>query len=120
MCDDSQLRRDAPRVPRVHWSRLYGILFVMAGALTSIEFVGPAGAARAVLRGGIALAVFATMALWLRANRAALDYADWCDCATERITVRVIPSSRPELDVPPLPQEEPERVTERERELVLT
>ena len=76
--------------------------------------------ARVVLRGGIALAAFATMALWLRANRAAFDYADWCDCAAEKISVRVIPSRRPAPDMPPLPDEQPERVTERERELVLT
>src|SRR5215470_9151554 len=105
MCDESRVRTDAPRVPRVQWSHLYGVLVVMAGALASVEFAGPASVARAVLRGGIALAAFATMALWLRANRAAFDYADWCECAAEKITVRVIPSCRPELDLPPLPEE---------------
>src|SRR5207245_6900455 len=51
---------------------------------------------------GIALAAFVAMALWIRGNRAAFDYADWCECAAEKITVRVIPSQRPEPERPPL------------------
>jgi len=78
------------------------------------------------LRGGIALAAFVAMALWIRGNRAAFDYADWCECAAEKITVRVIPSRRPEPERPPLADEELERVAsggrvpEPEREVVLT
>ena len=73
-----------------------------------------------------ALAVFVAMALWIRGNRAAFDYADWCECAAEKITVRVIPSRRPEPERPPLADEELERVAsggrvpEPEREVVLT
>src|SRR5712692_9870636 len=106
MCNGTRAWRDAPTVPRVRWSRLYGILAVMATALTSVEFSGPAGLARTALRGGIALAAFAGMALWVRANRAAFDYADWCECAGEKITVRVIPSRRPEPELPPLDDEQ--------------
>jgi hypothetical protein len=34
------------------------------------------------------------MAQWARRNRAALDHLDWCDCASERVTIRVIASRR--------------------------
>ena len=120
MCNETQVRRDAPRLQRVRWSRLYGILVVMASALTSVDVFGPAGLTRAVLRGGIALAAFAGMALWMHANRAAFDYADWCDCAAEKITVRVIPSRQPERERSPLTEDELEPVAERAREAVLT
>src|SRR3989442_15267478 len=113
MCDEGGERTDAPRDPRVRWSRLYGILAVMAGALTSIEAFGPAGSATMALRGGIALAAFVAMALWIRGNRAAFDYADWCEGAAEKITVRGIPSQRPEPERPPPPAEEPERGARR-------
>ena len=120
MCNETRAWADAQRARRVRWSRLYGILAVMASALTSVELFGQAGLARMALRGGIALAAFAGMALWLRANRAGFDYADWCECAAEKITVRVIPSRRPEPERPPLDDEELERVAERAREVVLT
>ncbi len=126
MCSETRVYPDAPRASRLRWSRLYGILAVMAGALTSIEAFGPAGSATMALRGGIALATFVAMALWIRGNRAAFDYADWCECAAEKITVRVIPSCRPEPERPPLEDEELERVVrgghvaEPEREVVLT
>ena len=120
MCNETRAWADAQRPPRVRWSRLYGILAVMASALMSVELFGQPGQARAALRGSIALAAFAAMALWVRANRAAFDYADWCECAAEKITVRVIPSSRPEPELPPLDDEELERVAEPTREVVLT
>src|SRR5438552_10033228 len=126
MCDERRERTDAPREPRVRSSRLYGILAVMAGALTSIEAFGPAGSATMALRGGIALAAFVAMALWIRGNRAAFDYADWCECAAEKITVRVIPSRRPEPERAAPGDEELERVAsggrvaDPEREVVLT
>ena len=120
MCNEAQGGRDIPRLPHVQWSRLYGILVVMASALTSADVFGPTGLTRAVLRCGIAVAAFATMALWVHANRAAFDYADWCDCAAEKITVRVIPSRRPEPERPLLPDQELERVVERRGEVVLT
>ena len=107
--------------PRVRWGRLYTIVAVMGTALTSLEVVGPAGIARTVLRGGITLAAFAAMAFWVRASRAAFDYADWCECAGEKITVRVIPSRRPETEWPLLEDDdELDRAVERERERVLT
>ena len=126
MCSETRVDRGAPRASRLRWSRLYGILAVMASALASVEVFGPAGPAGTALRGGIAVAAFAAMALWVRANRGAFDAAGWCECAAEKITVRVIPSRRPEPERPLLPDQELERVVrggrvaEPEREAVLT
>jgi hypothetical protein len=44
------------------------------------------------------------IALWVRGNRAALDQQDWCECAADTLTVRVIASRRPEACVPRLPE----------------
>src|SRR2546430_17630192 len=110
MCDERRERTDAPREPRVRWSRLYGILAVMAGALTSIEAFGPAGSATMALRGGIALAAFGAMALWKRGNRGAFEYGDWWGGGAGKITGGGIPSQPPEPERPPLAHGEPERV----------
>jgi hypothetical protein len=37
------------------------------------------------------------IAFWIRVNRVALDQQDWCECAADTLTVRVIPSRRPDL-----------------------
>jgi hypothetical protein len=120
MCNGAGALSGAPTTPRVRWDRLYGIVGVMSVGLTSVEFLGPAGIARAALRGTVALGAFAAMALWVRANRAAFDYEDWCECAAEKITVRVIPSRRPEPDPPTLEDDELQRVLGHDREQVLT
>ena len=54
------------------------------------------------LRYLLALSVFLAMAAWLRANRAAFDLQDWCDCAGPQMTVRVIESRRPRPVAVPL------------------
>jgi len=114
MCNGTRAWPDAQRAPQIRWSRLYGILAVMASALMSVELFGPAGLTRAALRGGIALTAFVVMAFWVRANRAAFDYEDWCDCAAEKITMRVIPSRLPEPELPSLEDDDRECVPERE------
>src|SRR5947208_16775004 len=101
MCDGRRERTDAPREPRVRLSRLYGILAVMAGALTSIQALGPTGSATMALRGGIALAAFLAMALWIRGNRAAFGSAARCEWAAEQSTVRASPCPRPAPRPPP-------------------
>jgi len=40
MCNETRAWADAQRARRVRWSRLYGILAVMATALTSVELPG--------------------------------------------------------------------------------
>jgi hypothetical protein len=74
-------------------------------ALALVEVVQPAHAVRVALRCLLTLALFATMAVWLRVNRPALDLQNWCECAGQRMTIRVIESRGPKL--PPTPQELP-------------
>jgi len=50
------------------------------------------------------------MALWARLNRRALDQLGWCECAAATITVRVIPSDRPEPEHAEKAEEEETRV----------
>ena len=114
MCNETRVWPRAPGAPRVRWGRLYAILAVMGTALASVEVVGSAGLSRTALRGGITLVAFAAMAFWVRANRAAFDYADWCECAAAKITVRVISSRPPEPELPPLEDDDREWVPERE------
>ena len=46
--------------------------------------------------------IAATMSVWLRANRPAFDLQNWCDCAGQRMTIRVIESRLPRLTASPL------------------
>jgi hypothetical protein len=106
MCDVTARSGGARTITRPQWGRLYGLVSLPLAALTAVQLVVPPGALRTMAGCGLVLVVFATMALWVRLNRAALDQQDWCDCAWEKVTVRVIPSRRPE----------PERVQEEEEE----
>src|SRR3989442_13198100 len=54
--------------------------------------------------------VSGAMALWTRLNRRALDQLGWCECAAATITVRVIPSDRPEPEHAEKDEEEETRV----------
>jgi len=89
--------------------------------LTGAEVFAPAGLVRAALRAGITLVAFTGMAFWAHANRAGFDYSDWCECASEKTTVRVIPSARPDVE-PPLPLDDDvlEPVLAETREPALT
>ena len=83
-------------LPRPAWGSLYALAGLTLGALAAVEVLVAPGPELTVLRCGLVLAGFGTMALWTRRNRAALDHLDWCDCASARVTVRVIPSHRRE------------------------
>jgi hypothetical protein len=92
---------------RPRWGRLYGVTLSGLAALAVVEVGGPRGLPRAILRVVLALAVFAANAVWIRANRAALDLQEWCDCASQSVTVRVIssrPVTQPAEPSPPEPQ----------------
>jgi hypothetical protein len=70
-------------------------------------------AVRLTLRFLLALGVFASMSAWLRVNRPALDLQNWCDCAGERMTIRVVESSRARPQILPAePPPAPEPVEE--------
>jgi hypothetical protein len=80
---------------------LYGATIPQLAALAALEATAPAAPIRIALRWALALATFAGMGWWVRANRAAFDLENWCDCAPQKMTIRVIESRRP-LPVPSL------------------
>jgi hypothetical protein len=99
--------RFAPR-----WGVLYAVATPPILALVALEAGHIPHAARTILRCLVALGVFVAMGIWLRANRAAFDLQNWCDCAGQRLTVRII-ESRAAAPYRPLvvPESaEPERV----------
>lgn len=106
MCDTTTRSRRARSIPRPRWALLYGLVSLAVAGLAVIEVAAPLGAVGTGLGCGLALGAFAAMALWVRRNGAALDLQEWCECASARVTVRVIPSRRPELPVS-MPAEPP-------------
>jgi len=66
----------------------------MLGALLLAQGLVTTSTERTLLECGLVLVGFAAMVQWTRRNRAALDHLDWCECASSRMTVRVIPSGR--------------------------
>ena len=96
MCGVTERFRGSRTTPRPQWARLYVLVMLMLAALAVVEALGSPGAKLTMLRCGLVLGGFGTMARWTRRNRAALDHLDWCDCASARVTVRVIPSHRRE------------------------
>src|SRR5712691_9300795 len=81
MCDVTPRSGRSRAIPRPRWGLLYGLVTLMLAAL---------GPAQTVLQFGLALSGFGATALWVRLNRMALDQQDWCECAAEKISVRVI------------------------------
>ena len=85
-----QARRAVNATPR--WGLLYARTLSQLAALGAVEAVHSPHVLRMTLRCVLALGVFATMSVWVRANRPALDLQNWCDCAGARMTIRVIES----------------------------
>jgi len=94
--------------PRPRWGRLYGLAGLTLAALATVEVFPSSGPPLTALRCGLALGGLVAMAVWARSNRVALEQQD-CECAADTITVRVIPSRRPE----------PERVEAEEEMRIL-
>src|SRR5712691_3751765 len=88
-------KRDSPAMARPRWTALYGIATSSVAALALTEIAADAFV-RPALESVVGAAALVAIALWLRGNRAALDQQDWCECAADTLTVRVIPSRRPE------------------------
>ena len=93
MCDVTLLAGRALTRPR--WHVLYGVVCPPLAMLGIIEVAAPSAPVRTLLRLALVLGAVAAMAVWVRANRAALDLQDWCECAASTITVRVIESQQP-------------------------
>jgi hypothetical protein len=94
MCgvNDSVDRSSLRQRPR--WSSLYLLAGLMLSVLLAVQAFVASGRERTALQSGLVLAGLFAMAQWARRNRAALDHLDWCDCASERVTIRVIASRR--------------------------
>src|SRR3989454_10654895 len=86
--------------PRPRWGRLYALGGLMLAALAVVEVLVSPRPELTALRCGLVLGGFGAIVQWTRRNRAALDHLDWCDCASERVTMRVIPSRRGSRRVP--------------------
>jgi hypothetical protein len=96
MCTANQISEGVvTKIPRPRWGRLYGIALAGLAVLTLGNVAIP-DVARSPLDGLVAGAVLVAFAWWTRGNRAALDQQAWCECAGETLTVRVVPSRRPE------------------------
>jgi len=93
------------RHPAPAWSALYLIAALDLAGLAAVPVVVPAGDVRRAALGVAALATFAAMALWIRANRIALALEDDAACCTTPLVVRVIraPAGHAvgDVDVPP-------------------
>ncbi len=96
-----------------HWGRLYAIVPLAGSAVALIATTVDAPMIRSLLPWGFVLAVFGTMAWWVRANRVALDRVESCPCAERAIGVRVIRSRPLTMSRPrsPRPRATPKGVT---------
>lgn len=93
MCDSTLLAEGAVTRPR--WRVLYGVVCPPLAMLGIVEVAAPPAPLRTLLRLALVVGTVAAMAVWVRANRAALDLQEWCACAASTVTVRVIESPRP-------------------------
>jgi len=59
-------------------------------ALAVVESLISPGPFETALECGLIVAGLVAMASWTRRNCVALDQQDWCECAAEKISVRVI------------------------------
>jgi hypothetical protein len=92
MCGMNGGPRGSTTPQRPSWTGLYALAGLMLGALFLVQALVAPGPERTALQCGLVLGGFATMVHWTRRNRVALDHLDWCDCASSRTIVRVIPS----------------------------
>ena len=95
MCDDRPRGTAERLLPLPQWGALYGILILGTSSAATVEFFSPAGVTRTALRWGVVIGSSIAIALWVRLNRVPLDAEDWCACAGEKTTVRVIRSTMP-------------------------
>ena len=111
MCYPGETQIRTPGAGRPRWASLYGATLPQLLALLAVEASTPSHPLRAMLRWTLALGTFVGMGWWVRSNRAAFDLENWCACAPQKITVRVIESHRP-VYAPPHDDVVPSRVEE--------
>src|SRR6267378_4954410 len=100
MCDTTSRAARGSVGSRPRWGLLYAATLPQLAALGVVELTQSTQVVRVALRYLLALGVFLAMSAWLRANRAAFDLQDWCDCAGQQMTIRVIESRRPQPVAP--------------------
>ena len=93
MCDTHE-RSQESTAARPPWWSLYARAGLMLTALLAAQALLRSGTELTVLECALVVTGFVLMARWARRNRAALDRLEWCDCASSRVTMRVIPSRR--------------------------
>ena len=97
MCGINERSKGSKTPPRPSWKGLYALAGLMLAALLLAQALVATGPERTGLQCVLVLGGFGAMVQWTRRNRAALDHLDWCDCASSRVTLRVIPSGRGQL-----------------------
>src|SRR5215470_18461382 len=100
MCQGATSSGRGSAVAAPRWGVLYAGTLPQLAALGVVEAAYSPHLVRVALRCLIAVGVFATISMWLRTNRPALDLQDWCDCAGAQMTIRVIESRPPQPAVP--------------------
>src|SRR5262245_22699146 len=70
------VRNGERRNPKACWGSLYLVVATRSGLLAVVDVAVPDGLARRMLEFAVVLAMLATMALWVRANRLALVLAN--------------------------------------------
>jgi hypothetical protein len=100
MCEKTTSRGRGSAVAAPRWGVLYAGTLPQLAALGVVEAAHSPHPVRMALRCLIAVGIFATMSVWLRTNRPALDLQDWCDCAGAQMTIRVIASRPPRHEAP--------------------
>jgi len=98
MCQGATSSGRGSAVAAPRWGLLYAGTLPQLAALGVVEAAHSPHLLRMALRCLIALGVFATISIWLRTNRPALDLQDWCDCAGAQMTIRVIASHAPRAE----------------------
>jgi hypothetical protein len=92
MCSTNERPKGSTMPSRPSWSGLYARAGLMLAALCLMQAVITPGAELVAIECSLVLVGFVSMAQWTRRNHVAFDYTDWCDCASSRVTVRVISS----------------------------
>jgi hypothetical protein len=77
------------------WGRLYVIVGVGAAALELANIALASSPVRSAVLVAIVVSTGVVMTRWVAANRVELDLAQWCECARDSMTVRVIARPAP-------------------------
>ena len=108
MCDTTERPDRSKTATRPSWRGLYARAGLMLAALLVVQIVVTKGPELIGLQCALVVGGFVAMGRWARLNRAELEHLEWCECASSRVTVRVIASHRrryPAVDETSVPLE---------------